>query len=497
MTTEIGLARDRDQVKTDFTDKVDRLLEVLVSRAEQGASPRELEEAVWEVVLVLGRCLLSMALGTACRRSTEVDLESRGLGPDKARLRLDRDYWATVTTTLGKVTFPLFAYRDSSGPLMVTRTPARAQVLPLWERCRSSDCCLEWETRLGAEMPFRRAQEALRFFTHGAVEQHDTTIAAHMVAVGCAIDRRWLYRSLPEVQALLRERATRDGKTDRPIVYVSCDAHAERRYVDDTWNAAWKMVNGLRLWIVDRHNGGIVHLGGEFTWGDCHEVSRIVDALIEEGILPRDGDYGDGLVTQVVVITDGCPWVEQQVVKRLSWSVAVLDLYHALERVASFAALCFGTGTKAANGFYRRLSHWLVPRCPGQEDSPKARRGHTKKRRRAAGAIARRTRKYRHGWCLIGALYEEQHRLPAKAAEAFDTLLDFFEHNVYRMAYDEYAARGLQLGSGAMESLHRTEASSGSRYPAAAGWSRPALPSSTSACSNSQGAGTSSGVMTE
>lgn len=74
MTTAVEFAWDRDQVKTEVTAKVGSLLQALVSGAEQGSSPRELEQAVWEVVLPLGRCLLGMVLGAACRRSTEVDL---------------------------------------------------------------------------------------------------------------------------------------------------------------------------------------------------------------------------------------------------------------------------------------------------------------------------------------------------------------------------------------------------------------------------------------
>ena len=103
MTTVNGLARDLQQVKLDLSTWLDDTLGSLLSRVEKGASPRELELGMWEDMLPLGRSLLAMALGRACQRSTEADLQRRGLGPEHVRLRLERDYWTTLTTTLGEV----------------------------------------------------------------------------------------------------------------------------------------------------------------------------------------------------------------------------------------------------------------------------------------------------------------------------------------------------------------------------------------------------------
>jgi hypothetical protein len=43
----------------------------------------------------------------------------------------------------------------------------------------------------------------------------------------------------------LATQATRDKRTGQPIVYFSTDAHALRRFIDETWHGAWKMANGL------------------------------------------------------------------------------------------------------------------------------------------------------------------------------------------------------------------------------------------------------------
>ena len=109
----------------------------------------------------------------------------------------------------------------------------------------------------------------------------DTTIARHAVMVGNLIDRQWLYRPLAEVREGLAQRATRDTESGKPIMSASTDAHAQRRYVDETWDAEWKMANGIRLWCVDRSTGATIHIGGEYTWGDCGQVGAAFAALIK------------------------------------------------------------------------------------------------------------------------------------------------------------------------------------------------------------------------
>ena len=174
-------------------------------------------------------CWLEATVGTAAE-------------DEPLRLRLDEDYWLTQTTTLGPVTVPLFAYRDANGK---TQEPAREVVFRLHPLCRSSELCLEWENRLGSQLPFRQAEDAMAFFTHGAAPVEDTTIARHLVAIGSSISREWTFRSPEEIRNILANRATRDLENGKPLLYVSTDAHALRRYVDETWQAPWKMNNGI------------------------------------------------------------------------------------------------------------------------------------------------------------------------------------------------------------------------------------------------------------
>jgi len=456
-TTALDVARDPSTVNTALTNVLAEGVASILEKARAGGQPRELEQDTWALMLSFGQAVLSAAMATACKRATDEDIQRRGLESGQVLIRTDRDYWATQMTTMGPIHFPLFAYRERRGPAWVTRTPARAEVVPLLGRCRSSEVCLEWEARLGKDLPFRRAQDALAFFSHGVVKEEDTTIAAHMVAVGNVVDRTWLYRPLPEIRRILKERAACDAETGHPIVYLSTDAHAERRYVDDTWEAAWKSFNGLRLWVVDRHNGRTIHLGGEFTWGDCHEVGQIVDTLTADGILPVSGDYGEGLRSELVINTDGLPWIEQYVLAKLPWAHKILDILHALGHLSSFAAKCFGAGTKAAKAFYHRVARHLAPRRRSKPARSAPRKGHHKRAR--AAAQPRPNREYGSIWEVLGVLYEDEAAaIPAEFREDFEQMLGYFENNAYRGDYHRYYARGFQLGSGAMESLHRTGA---------------------------------------
>lgn len=445
-------------VKSKLLDALRSHIDRLCDSAQAGASERALELDVWKVLLEFGRLLLATLFALQARRATDQELQARGLDSSQVSFRLDRDYWYTSTTTLGPICFPLFAYRDRHAAGTTTRAPAKS-LFPLHQHCRSSQLCLEWEARLGSEHPFRAAQQALTFFTHGAVSLEDTTIASHMVAVGSMVDWRWLYRPVEEIREILRTRATWDAETGRPIIYASSDAHALRRYVDDTWSAAWKMANGLRLWCVDRRTGQIVHLGGEYTWGDCNEVERIVRRLIDSGHLPADGDYGDGLVARVAWITDGMPWFEDRILPLFPGALVILDGYHVLDHLGKFAAAVWGKGHDEARRFYHRARNALFGAQRGRRAKLKVRKGHRKRSRARTMAYKRSLESRRHRKPTTNAepllKLLTRVKVPADKATALEDILRYITNNAYRMDYARYIELGYQIGSGAMESLHR------------------------------------------
>ena len=464
MQSAFSHSKDR-QVKKDFVKQIKAITMEVIVAAENGKDVRALEERIWRALLEIGQLLLGMALTIRCRRATEDDIAARGLSRQNTKLRNESDYWYQLMTTFGPVRFFSHAYRDLTTVVgTVTRVPARETVVPLHPHTRSSELCLEWETRLGSEHPFRKAQDALSYFTHGAVNLEDTTIARHMVTVSKLIDPDSLYRAPASIRTILEERATRDTKTGQPILYLSTDAHALRRYVDETWDAQWKMANGLRLWCVDRNNGAIIHLGGEYTWGDCEEVGDIIERLVCSGHLAEDGDYGDGTLAKLVVIVDGAPWIENHVLPLLPWAVPILDAYHALEHLGDYVAIRFKKGSKEARNFYDLAARHLLGRSSKAKRKSRKRKGHKKNRRdRSASSVIIQTYaddelspRRMTGWEKVLEMLILDEPETTKHREARDGLVKYIEENDYRMDYVRYRTHGYQIGSGAMESLHRT-----------------------------------------
>ncbi|NDK16899.1 MAG: hypothetical protein GW911_33140 [Armatimonadetes bacterium] len=443
MTTLPQITRSPSSVKLLlvklFEDAVDELI------ADLPADGRAIELAVWKALLAVGREMLTALLSMACWRVSEPAVTAT----PGARLRLDGNYRLQQNTTLGTVSVPLFAFRDSDGK---THSPARKAVFPLHPACRSSVLMLEWEARLGSQLPYRQAEEALHFFTHGASSVEDTTIARHLSMTGAVIDRSWTYRKASDIAEILATQATRDAETGKPLVYLSTDAHALRRYTDETFDSSWKMINGIRMWCVDRTNGQIIHLGGEYTWGDCREVAACFRSLVADYVPQGEG------APQVVLVTDGMEWIRTWVAPEMpSGTQLILDFYHVMEHVATCARTRFGAGTTQAKSWYARVRNALIGKRVQKKKKQTTREGHRKTKR------ALRVRKTTHqssdphgaGNDLAWSLLEEHVPESAPYRKAHEALAAYVGENEDRMDYPRYRARGLQIGSGAMESLHR------------------------------------------
>ena len=446
-----------DAVKDYLHALVDEFVEPLLERAAaRELSARTAEEGVWRAVLEAGRALLVIVLSACCRSITADAVERRGWSMPGmvdgsrpvARLRMDEDYRAKFNTTFGRIEVPLHAVRIPGAA--ATWTPARS-FFPHYPDIRSSELLVEWECALAADHPFRKAADALLFFSHGAADVEDTTIGRHAVAVGRAVPHRWLYLSPEKIRKLLEERAVRDLDTGRPIINASTDAHALSRFVDETWNPKWKMCNGIRLWIVDKDTGQIIHLGGEYTWGDCMEVRARFEWLAEQGILPFDGDYGNGVVAQVVLLTDGIDWIATYIVPLYPDAVAILDAFHVAQQAAE--------AIKAA--------------YPGKKNEKRV-RALIKKARRALGFREHRERKKRRGGPRLRRHKHRASGYDGSGQRLLDELLRpllegavrgrkrvkqaiaYVERNLHRTDFGALRTRGFQIGSGAMESMHRT-----------------------------------------
>ncbi|MCP5066636.1 MAG: hypothetical protein GY946_08725, partial [bacterium] len=185
MTAQKQITARLEHVNLELVAGVTRTLLDLLNLTRR-CSPRELEEATWEWLLAVGNLVLTALLTRSCAEATRRETLGRTV-----KLRLDANYTLGQATTLGPVHVKLFAYRDELGH---THAHARPEVFPLHPHCRSSELLLEWETRLGSQLPFRQAEDALEFFTHGAATIEDNTIARHLGVVARLINHDWTCR---------------------------------------------------------------------------------------------------------------------------------------------------------------------------------------------------------------------------------------------------------------------------------------------------------------
>jgi len=68
------------------------------------------------------------------------------------------------------------------------------------------------------------------------------------------------------------------------------------------------------------------------SWRSCFK------RLQASGGLPVDGDYGEGVVAQVALLTDGLDWIKDHVLPLYPGAIISLDPYHVLEHVADKVA---------------------------------------------------------------------------------------------------------------------------------------------------------------
>lgn len=127
------------------------------------------------------------------------------------------------------------------------------------------------------------------------------------------------------------------------------------------------------------------------------------------------------LKSRLVFINDGAEWIWLWVGRMYPEATQILDFYHAVEHLGEFAKLAIADGDQR--------SRWYA----GQ------------KALLLAGRVA----------TVIKNL-EEYRSVGGDVKDHAEKLQKYYRANQQRMCYDEYIRRGLAIGSGAIESTHRT-----------------------------------------
>lgn len=416
---------------------------------------RLLEQRCRAVGDAIAYVLLHASIADQLRDAALKEIAEAGLTVEDIRFRDDQDYQVKLTSTLGPVVVPGFAWRDERGERSVTHRAGIDAVHPLRGRCRSTPLLLEWECRFAQQMTFRLAADEMLWASGGHADIEDSRLSAHAVAIGGQIDRSFLYKKPEDIKKILKNRATR-RRGGGPIVYISTDATALRRYVDETSMGAWKLSNGTRVWCVDQFTGEAIHLGGEYTWQDSYAVVEALSELDRLRILPRDGAYGDDCQAVICVLSDGSSWIRERFQAWFKTPVGVLDVWHLIERLSKDGKTMLGDESAAWKAFSAAVTREIFgPKTTQSTDTPKPRRGRKNGRRRAPKPLPAGAGPTRDEACALIALIA-QLEIRKGTEDVRETLLAFLTANADRLAYRRLRWLGICIGSGAMESLHRT-----------------------------------------
>ena len=164
----------------------------------------------------------------------------------------------------------------------------------------------------------------------------------------------------------------------------------------------------LRTSVVEERGGHIAssvfvgHLGNAAAFGI--KLATQLDPYKDRG---RD----------LVFISDGALWLRQLMEKACPQATLILDIYHAMEHISQAGKASFGTGQAASDWFDEQRSLLL--------DSK------------------------------LDEVLTNLKQLPIAPALR-DSVWAYLQANRERMDYKTYRERGLLMGSGAIESAHRT-----------------------------------------
>jgi hypothetical protein len=260
---------------------------------------------------------------------------------------------------------------------------------------------------LGAHLPFARGAHLLARLTGVAVSAatvRRVTEAAGMAL--CAVEAAridLLERTLPEAPVGPDEQLISVDGAMVPIV-----------------GGEWREVKTAVIGALTRTADGTCR-AEQLSY--CSRMSEVM--TFSRRVTAECHRRGTGQATVVAAVADGSLWCQQVFDEQVPGSIRILDFPHAVEHLAAAAQAVFGPGTQAT-------SDWLgVQRRELRDGDPET---------------------------VLTALAElpvATAANPAAAGETRDRELAYFTARRAQITYAAFRARGLPLGSGAMESANK------------------------------------------
>ncbi len=203
------------------------------------------------------------------------------------------------------------------------------------------------------------------------------------------------------------------------------------------YETPWREPKILTVYVIDEE-GQKVRSFPPLLDGTLGDADATFDLLVSELVL-----RGAAEAREVIVTGDGAPWIWNRVdalAKALGLPpekiVRVADFYHAVEHLAEIAELVKSFGEEAKKTWVKRMRRRL-------------KRGKVDEVIESAAKLCR-----------------------GRNAKAIASQIDYFRKRRDLMRYDEFAARGIPLGSGAVESAVRRVVNLRLKGPAIF-WRRP------------------------
>lgn len=307
------------------------------------------------------------------------------------RAHLEKSVWVSISTLLGELRIRKRYFRCPDKKKCKNRFAPEEKRYGLYYS-RYSKSVYEEIVRSGLEGSLRRAESELK--RRGVANVSHETIRRMMMDAG--------RRSMCQSQRYYEEIESRC----KPVIE---EAQMCYSMIDGT------QVNTLSGWrevklcvLTDSEKEVKVYTGYLGNWKEFCEPLRTTAAVM-----------GVKQSSQVISIGDGAGWVKRVQESCFPTGEFILDFYHVLEHIADCSRQVYGEGTEKGVEWYERCKDMLYEY--GGERLYKY-------LRRWRGSLKKRKRKYA------------------------DALLSYIEPRLMYMNYPEYRSRGLQIGSGEVES---------------------------------------------
>jgi Uncharacterised protein family (UPF0236) len=381
-----------------------------LGRTHRAASLATLEHALLAAVRAALPGLLTAVLEVASRALQTPAVDWRQPCPRCGR-RIGLASWRprTVQTVCGAITWqrPWYHCRPCGHGFSPADT-----CLGLAPRSRLSAGLHAWVIRLGATTSFGEAAELLQELSGLAVSAE--TIRQHTEATGADLEAALVAQSA-EVARTQEAAAPLDPAPGQLVV----EADGVMVRYRDGWH---EVKLGVVAGLVDGELRAPSYLAARAS--PAAFGPRLVAEAARRGALEEIGWAGPptrralAILPTVVVLGDGAPWIWHLAAEHFGTRTEIVDFYHASEHLWSVARALYGDGTAAATAWADAQIHALRT----QGGAPV----------RAALAAARAP--------------------TAEGQEVLRRERGYFHTNAARMAYPEFHARGLPIGSGAIES---------------------------------------------